>query len=404
MLTLVLNAGSTSMKFKLYGMGNGEQVLAQGNCQRLGLKNSTVKFVGPYGETRMITTDLGDHLEAMDLTLRLLSEGEGAPLGNVKDLGAIGHRIAMGGPDATKSKLIDEDVISAIEQYAYITPLHSPPQVAAIRACQKLLGGSFPQVAGFDTAFHQTIPKEVYFCPIPYEYYEKYGVRRLGFHGLSHQYIAGRYFQLTHKDTKGSRVVTCHLGGGSSLSAIRDGKSIDNTLGFGTGQGLMCGTRAGTFDHTAIAHLMRVTGKSFDEIEDDLQTRSGFLGVSGVSSDVGDVEQSAHAGNERSQLALDMFTCQIKKYIGAYTFLMGGLDAVLFAGGIGENSEYVRRRVCQGLESIGILLDERLNSEYNHKEGRISQVGSPVDLWVIPTNEELVIARDTFGVVQRLGM
>jgi len=389
------------MKFKLYDMGKGEQVLAQGNCQRLGLKNSEVKFVGPDGESRLIKTDLRGHLDAMDLTLRLLSEGEGAPLASVKNLGAIGHRIAVGGPGAGNSKLIDEDVISAIEQHAYIAPLHSPPQVAAIRACQKLLGGDFPQVAGFDTAFHQTIPKEVYFCPIPYEYYEKYGVRRMGYHGLSHQYVAERYAELTGKSLEGTRIVTCHLGGGSSLSAVKDGKSIDNTLGFGTGQGLMCGTRAGTFDHSAIAHLIRVTGKNFDEIEDDLQLRSGLLGVSGVSSDAKDVEQAARAGNERAQLALDMLTCQIKKYIGAYTFLMGGLDAVLFTAGIGENSKYVRSRVCQGLEGMGLALDDRLNTEHNHKEGRISRPGSPVDLWVIPTNEELVIARDTFAIVTK---
>jgi len=400
MLTLVLNAGSSSMKFKLFDMAGGELVLAQGNCQRLGLGDSEVKFSGPDGKTRLLTRDLGNHLEAMDLTLRLLSEGEGAPLPSVKSLGAIGHRIAVGGPGAVKSKLIDADVVAAIESYAYVAPLHSPPQVATIRACQKLLGSDFPQVAGFDTAFHQTIPEEVYSYPIPYEYYEKYGVRRLGFHGLSHQYVAERYAQLCGKSLEGTRVVTCHLGGGSSLSAVKDGRSMDNTLGFGTGEGLMCGTRAGTLDHTAIAHLIRVTGKSFDEVEDDLHLRSGLLGVSGVSSDARDVEESARAGNERAQLALDMLVIQIKKYIGAHTFLMGGLDAVLFAGGIGENSEYIRGRVCQGLDGMGILLDERLNAELNHKEGRISKADSPVDLWVIPTNEELVIARATFDIVR----
>jgi len=400
MLTLVLNAGSSSMKFKLYDMAGAEQVIAGGNCQRVGLKNSEVKFVGSDGQTRLITTDIKDHLEAMDLTLRLLSEGAEAPLASLKELGCIGHRIAVGGPKATKSKLIDEDVIDAIEQHAHIAPLHSPPQVATIRACQKLLGKNFPMVAGFDTAFHRTIPKEVYFCPIPYEYYEKYGVRRVGFHGLSHQYVAERFAQLTDRNLEGTRVITCHLGGGSSLTAIKDGKSMDNTLGFGTGQGLMCGTRAGTFDHSAIAHLIRVSGKSFEQIEEDLQLRSGFLGVSGVSSDAKDVEQSASEGNERAQLALDMLTIQIKKYIGAYTFLMGGLDAVVFTAGIGENSEYIRRRVCEGLEGVGIKLDEHLNAKFNHKEGRISQSGSPVDLWVIPTNEELVIARDTFSIVK----
>ena len=399
MFILVLNAGSTSMKFKLYDMSDGQRVLSEGNCQRLGFPDSEVKLVGKDGTRRIVIENLANHMYAMDMILRLLCQGESAVLGSVRQLAAIGHRVAVGGPQLVKSMIIDEEVIAQIEKYAYIAPLHSPPQVAAIRACQKLLGKDFPQVAGFDTAFHRSIPKEIYFCPIPYEYYEKYGVRRMGFHGLSHQYITERYAQLSGNSLEGRRIVSCHLGGGASLTAVKDGKSLDNTLGFGTGEGLMCGTRAGSFDHSAISYLIRATGKDFEEISKDLQMRSGLLGVSGVSGDVRDVEESARAGNERAQLALDMLTYQIKKYIGAYAFIMGGLDAVLFSGGIGENSVYMRKRVCHGLENFGLCLDEDLNEQLNHKEGRISIQDSPVDLWIIPTNEELIIAKDTLRLV-----
>ena len=402
MLILILNAGSTSMKFKLYDMSAGARVLAQGNCQRVGLKDSEIKFIGPSGEKHELLMDLADHQQAMDLTLRLLSQGDTAVIDGVEKLDAIGHRVAVGGPKMVKSALIDGYVVAEIEKYAQAAPLHTPLQVATIRACRKLLGDGFPMVAGFDTAFHQTMPKEVYFCPIPYEFYEDYGMRRMGYHGLSHQYIVERYAELTGENLQGTRIVSCHLGGGSSLSAVKDGKSMDNTLGFGTGEGLMCGTRAGTFDHSAIAHLIEVTGKDFCEIEEILQRRSGLLGVSGISSDAKELEDHAAKGNERARLALDMLSVQIKKYIGAYAFLMGGLDTVLFAGGIGENSVHMRESVCEGLEGLGIRLDKQLNAALNRREGRISAEGSPVELWVIPTNEELVIARDTLDIVRAL--
>ena len=399
MLILVLNAGSTSMKFKLFDMKpDNQQVIAEGNCQRVGIRGSEVRCTGPDGKKQLINTQLANHLEAMDFVLALLREGESSAFG-LEKLSAIGHRIAVGGTKMLKATLIDEQVICEVEKHAYIAPLHSPPQVATIRACQKLLGGGFPMVAGFDTAFHQSIPKEIYFCPIPYEYYENFGVRRMGFHGLSHQYITERYGKLSGKGLEGSRIVSCHLGGGVSLSAVKDGRSLDNSLGFGTGEGLMCGTRAGGFDHSAIAHLIKVTGKSFETISNELTFKSGLLGVSGVSGDARDVEEAAAAGNERAQLALDMLAVQIKKYMGSYTFLMGGLDAVIFSGGIGENSSYIRKQVCRGLENLGIKLDSQLNTALNQKEGRISAQDSPVGLWVIPTNEELVIARDTFTIV-----
>jgi len=402
MFILILNAGSTSMKFKLYDMGRGAQVLAEGNCQRVGLKGSEIKFTGPDGEKREFIMELANHGQAMDLTLRLLCEGKTAVINGVEKLDAIGHRIAAGGPKMVKSMPINADVVNEIEKYAHIAPLHTPLQIATIQACRELLGDDFPMVASFDTAFHQTIPKEIYFCPIPYEYYEEYGMRRMGYHGLSHQYITERYAELTGKSLSGTRIVSCHLGGGSSLSAVKDGKSMDNTLGFGTGEGLMCGTRAGTFDHSAIAHLIQATGKNFDEIEDILQRCSGLLGVSGISSDARDLEYHASQGNERAQLALDMLAFQIKKYIGAYAFLMGGMDAVLFAGGIGENSQLMREGVCEGLEGLGLQLDKEYNSALNGKEGRISAKGSPVELWIIPTNEELIIARDTANIVRDL--
>jgi len=396
---LVLNAGSSSLKFKLYDMSADARVVAEGNCQRVGLPSGEIKYVGPGGEKKVFEMPLPTYDEALSQTIQLLTKGEGKVLDSVRDIDAIGHRIAMGGPHYRNSVRIDDAVINAVEALQDVTPLHTPPQIHTIRACRKLLGEDFPMAAGFDTAFHQTIPPEGYLYPIPYEYYEKHAVRKFGFHGLSHHFVVERYGQLRDGGLAGTRVVTCHMGGGSSVTAVLNGESQENSFGFGTGESLVCGTRCGIFDHAAIGYLMEKEDISFERVEEILHKESGLLGLSGISSDEKELEELAMQGNKRAKLAVDILMRQVKKYIGSYAFLMGGLDAIVFTGGIGENSDYCRAGICRGLEEFGVLLDEDANRAFNRSEHRISKPESKVDIWIIPTNEELVIARDTASII-----
>lgn len=395
MKILVINAGSSSVKFKLYDMQQ-DKLLAEGNCQRVGLSGSEVKYVLADGSKTRILQNLATHSEALAKIFELLTSGDTKVLDSIDEISAVGHRVSMGGPKYVRSVRIDDAVIEEIESLTDITPLHTPPQAMAIRACREILGKHFPMVAGFDTAFHQTMPEVSYIYPIPYEYYEKYGVRRYGFHGLSHQFVVERYAEIT--GGKLGKIATCHLGGGSSVTAVLDGKSIDNTFGFGTGQGVLCGTRVGSFDHVAIGYLMQKTKLTYEQIEDVLHRDSGLRGISGTSSDEKELEDHAAAGDSRARLALDVMAHQVKKYIGAYTFEMGGLNTIIFTGGIGENSDLMRSFVCRGLEGVGVVLDEKANTNFNRSEHKISAPGSKVDIWIIPTNEELVIARDTMRI------
>lgn len=395
MKVLVLNAGSCSLKFKLYDMDSSEQVLAEGNCQRVGLETGEIKYIREGCPNITLTPPLPTHQDALKYAIQLLTQGEGAVLSSIHQIGAVGHRLSMGGSRFVQSVEIDDAVIQEISSFREITPLHTPAQVATLEACRKLMG-EVPMAAGFDTAFHQTIPLVNQLFPIPYRYYEELGVRRYGFHGLSHQFVAERYWELTKRSPKGHRMVICHLGGGASLTAVQDGASRNNTFGMGTGLGMLSGSRCGTCDTSAVGYIMGKESKTFDQVFELLHRESGLLGISGVSSDAYEVEKAALAGNQRAILALDMMTQQVKQYIGSYAFEMGGLDTILFTGGIGENSDYVRERCCQGLEAFGIRLDALANREHNHSEHCISQPDSPVDIWIIPTNEELLIARDTY--------
>lgn len=398
MKTLVINAGSSSVKFKLYDMER-RAVLAEGNCQRVGLPGSELKYERSDGTKFKYVEDLPDHNAALGRIFGLLTGGDTKVLDSMAELGAVGHRVSMGGPKYVSSVLVDDEVLAELERVSVITPLHNPPQIKGIRVCREILGEDFPMVAGFDTAFHQTMPMESYIYPVPYRYFEEHDVRRFGFHGLSHQFVVERYAELTGESLAGSRIVTCHLGGGSSVTAVKDGKSVDNTFGFGTGEGVLCGTRAGTFDHVAVGYLAERENLTYEQMEDVLHRESGLLGISGLSSDEKELEDLAAAGNARAQLALDIMARQVKKYIGAYAFAMGGLDAVIFTGGIGENSDVMRAMVCRGLEGFGISLDAGRNTALNRGEGEISAAGAGVGVWIIPTNEEFVIARDTARLV-----
>jgi acetate kinase len=399
MKILVINSGSSSVKFKLFDMTN-ESVIAEGNCQRVGLADSELKFELAGGKKQKLVEDLPDHTAALRRIFELLTTGETRVLESMDELDAIGHRFSMGGLPYKSSILIDDAVLEAAEGVVDITPLHSPPQIKGVRVCRELLGDKIPMVAGLDVAFHTTIPKETFLYPIPYRYFEKYNVRKYGFHGLSHQFVVERYAELTGKALEGTRIVTCHLGGGSSITAVQDGKSIDNTFGFGTGEGPGCGSRAGTVDHVMLGYLMQKEGLSYSEMEDILHRESGLLGVSGISSDEKELEDLAAEGNERAQLALDILARQLKKYIGSYAFEMGGLDTIIFTGGIGENSDVMRAMITDGLEAFGVDLDKTANVELNRKEAKISAPGSRVEIWTIPTNEELMIAEETKRLVE----
>ena len=403
MKVLVLNAGSSSMKFKVYAMNGLEaDVLAEGNCQRVGLENSEIKYERTGAEKQKLILDLPSHQDALAQILKMLTSGSTKVIDSIQQLDAVGHRVSMGGAKYVTSVLLNEEVVGEIESLRDATPLHTPPQMNTIYACQKLLGKDFPMVVGFDTAFHQTMPPASYLYGIPYEFYEKHGLRKFCFHGLSHQFVTERYAEITGKNLEGTKIITCHLGGGSSVTAVQNGKSVDNSFGFGSGEGPVCGTRAGSFDHSAIPYMMQRANLTYEEVEDILNRKSGLLGLSGISSDEKELEELAMQGNARAKLALDVKTQQVKKYIGSYAFEMGGLDAIVFTGGIGENSEYCRSLICKNLEAFGIKLDEKANVDFNRTEHKISAPDSQVEIWIIPTNEELVIARDTKRMIEAL--
>lgn len=390
---LVINAGSTSVKFRLFDMETST-VVAEGNCQKVGRQDSELKFVKENGGKTLITLPLLTHGDALLKIIEMLTSGDTKIIENIREIGAVAHRVSMGGPKYLKTVEVTEDVILTVEGLSDITPLHNPPQAKVMRACREIFGADFPMAVGFDTAFNATIPLVAHIYPVPYRYYEQHQFRKYGFHGLSHQFVSERCAELSGRDPKGTRVISCHLGGGSSVCAIKDGISIDNSFGIGTGQGPACGTRAGTIDHAGIGYLMKRENITYDEAEEILHRESGLLGLSGISSDEKEIEDAAANGDARAQLTLDVMAYQIKNYIGSYAFAMGGLDTVIFTGGIGENSDFMRAKICDGLSEFGIVLDENANVKFNRREHKISAATSKVDIWIIPTNEEYVIARD----------
>ena len=388
------------MKYQLIDMED-ESVIAKGNCERIGVDGH---FKHTTGDGRVYETDvvMNNHTEAfVQIKNALISEEYGV-IKNLDEVSAIGHRIVQGGALFSESVLVNEDVIKGIESLIPLAPLHNAAHVQGIRACLDVFGTEVPEVVVFDTAFHSTMPPKAFTYPVPYEYYEKYAVRRYGFHGTSHRYVSNRCAELMGKDIKDLKIITCHLGNGSSITAIKGGKVIDTSMGLTPLDGIMMGTRTGSLDPSVVTFIAEKEGFTPSEMDTLLNKKSGFLGISGVSSDDRDVTAAAESGNARAQLAIDILEYQILKYIGSYTAALGGVDAIVFTAGIGENQCSHRINVCNNLSYMGVKVDADLNAKaIRGVEGKISTPDSTVDVFVIPTNEELVIARDTMALVQK---
>jgi acetate kinase len=385
---MAINAGSSSLKFQLFEMPS-ENVLTKGLVERIGL-NEAVFTITVNGEKQTEVTDIPDHAVAVKILVdKLLSTGI---IKSYDEITGVGHRVVHGGERFNDSVLLTEETIEQIEKLSDLAPLHNPANVVGIKAFRDILP-NVPAVAVFDTAFHQTMPEQSYLYSLPYEYYEKYGIRKYGFHGTSHKYVSERAAELLGRPIDQLRLISCHLGNGASIAAIEGGKSIDTSMGFTPLAGVAMGTRSGNIDPALIPYIMEKTGKTADEVINVLNKESGMLGISGFSSDLRDIEQGSEEGNERAELALQVFASRIHKYVGSYAARMSGLDAIIFTAGIGENSTEIRSRVLRGLEFMGVYWDPALNN-VRGKEAFISYPHSPVKVLIIPTNEEVMIARD----------
>ncbi|WP_313164720.1 acetate kinase [Sedimentibacter sp.] len=392
MNVLVINCGSSSLKYQLINM-NDESVLAKGLVERIGIEGSVLKHEKTGQNKVVIEEVMKNHKDAINLVLKALVDENHGAVKDLSEVDAVGHRVVHGGEKFAGSVVITDEVVNAMKECIELAPLHNPPNIIGIEACQELLP-DVPMVGVFDTAFHQTMPAESYIYPLPYELYEEMGIRRYGFHGTSHKYVSERVAALTGKSLEGMKIVTCHLGNGASLTAIKDGKSFDTTMGMTPLEGLVMGTRCGDIDPAIVTYLINNKKMTAEQVDNLMNKKSGVLGISGVSSDFRDIEAAAKEGNERAQLALEKFDYTVRKYIGSYAAAMGGLDVVVFTAGLGENSASNRCNICKGLEFLGIEIDDCRN-DIRGQEVEISKQGSKVKVFVIPTNEELMIARDT---------
>jgi acetate kinase len=405
MKILVLNSGSSSLKYQLFD-SETEEVLAKGIAERIGVVGGGGKITHEtVGNGKVeIEVEMPDHDTAVNHVFALLTDPEHGAISDMSEISAVGHRVVHGGERFVESTMVNEAIVEEIDKLSQLAPLHNPPNLKGIRACMRLMPG-VPQVAVFDTAFHATIPEHAFMYALPYKYYTDYGVRRYGFHGTSHRFVSGQAQKMLAAaglDTTKTRIITCHLGNGCSMTAVVGGKAIDTSMGMTPAEGLVMGTRSGDLDPAILLYLARELGASPDDIDDLINKRSGLLGVSGVSSDMRDVQDAAEGDNHRAALAVAIFCYRIKKYIGAYAAAMGGLDAVVFTGGIGENSADVRARVCEGMEFLGMELDVEKNSSLKGPAD-ISKPSGKVRILLVPTNEELMIERDTAEVVARAG-
>ncbi len=398
MKILVVNAGSSSLKYQLLDMED-ESVIAKGNCDRIGI-DGHISHKTFDGRSYAADCDFPTHTEAFEKLVEVLTTGDAAVISSMSEISAVGHRIVQGAEVFDKPCLVTEEIIDKIDELRDLAPVHNHAHALALRACTKVIPETTPQVAVFDTAFHQTMPKKAFMYGLPYEDYENYGVRKYGFHGTSHRFVSAKYAKETGKSLEGLNIVTCHLGNGSSVTAVKDGKSIDTSMGFTPLDGLLMGTRTGAIDPSAVTFVAEKHGFTAAEMSDYMNKKSGFLGISGVSSDNRDISDAADHGNERAQLAKEMLVYDIKKYIGSYAAVMNGLDVVIFTGGIGENAPDVRVDVCADMDVFGIKIDEKVN-DCKGKLVKISTEDSKVEVWVIPTNEELLIARDTLELVSK---
>ena len=394
MKILVLNCGSSSLKYQLFDMKD-ESVMAKGLVEMIGLDGSVITHRPANKDKIRIETDIPDHATAIRLVISCLVNPEYGVIKSMDEIDAVGHRTVHGGMVFTESCLITDEVVEQMESLIDLAPLHNPPVITGIKACQQTMPG-VPMVGVFDTAFHQTMPPESFLYALPYEYYEKYGVRRYGFHGTSHRFVSARCLELMG-NPEHSKIITCHLGNGSSISAIIDGKCHSTSMGFTPLEGLIMGTRSGDIDPAIISYMMKKTGKDLPEIENVLNKQSGLLGLSGVSSDMRFIEQAADEGNVRAQQALDCWKHKLVRYIGACAADMNGVDAIVFTAGIGENDPGKRAEICANLTYLGLELDEEAN-QMRGEERLISTPNSKVQVYVIPTDEELMIARDTAAI------
>ena len=398
MKILVLNCGSSSIKYKLYDMNN-DQVLASGGVERIGLDNAFIKVALPNGEKKQIMHDMPDHKEGVNFVFQVLLDKEIGALQSVNEIDAVGHRVVQGGDIYTESVLVTPQVEKDIEDLCELAPVHNPGHLRGIKAVDELMP-NVPQVCVFDNAFHSTMPDYAYLYAIPYDLYEKYHVRRYGFHGTSHRYVSKRVCEFLGKDIKTQRIITCQIGNGASIAAVKYGKCIDTSMGMTPLEGLMMGSRSGDIDAAAVTYLMEKLGKKPQEMSDFLNKKSGVLGITGISSDMREIENAALEGNERAQLALNMYNYRIKKYIGAYAAAMGGVDIIVWTAGVGENQTDTRIDACSDLEFLGIKIDAEKNKTRG-QETIISTDDSKVTVCVIPTDEELVIARDTMRLASK---
>jgi len=396
MKVLVVNSGSSSVKYHLYQMPQTE-VLAKGLVDRIGEEDSELSLFY-QSKTRTFPAKVGDVGEAMELILRTLISHEVGVLHEISEIDAVGHRVVHGGEEFTGSVVINEDVIASIEKFADLAPLHNPPNLAGIRAAQHHLPNA-TQVACFDTAFHATIPKVAYMYALPYELYEKYGIRRYGFHGISHRYVARRAAALMGRGKYDINAITCHLGNGCSITAVKNGHSVDTSMGLTPLEGVPMGTRSGDLD-PAIIFFLEEKGYDVGTLNDLCNKKSGLLGLSGISNDMRDLEESASKGNERAKLAIDVFCYRIKKYIGAYAAILDTVDVVVFTGGIGENAVLMREKICDAVSQIGLELDRQANKAAVGREAEVSTQDSEVRVFVIPTNEQVAIANDTYELTK----
>ena len=399
MIILVVNAGSSSLKYQLIDMSD-ESVIAKGNCDRIGI-DGHINHKTADGRVLDEDCSFPTHTEAFMKLVDCLTKGDAKVIDSMDEISAVGHRIVQGADVFDKSVLVTDEIIDKIDELRELAPVHNHAHALALRACKSVIPANVPQVVVFDTAFHQTMPPKAYMFGLPYEDYEKLHVRKYGFHGTSHRFVSKALADAMGRDVKDLKIVSCHLGNGSSITAVDGGKSVDTSMGFTPLDGVVMGTRTGSVDPSAVTFVADKHGFTPSQMSEYMNKKSGFLGVSGVGSDNRDIQEAANNGNQKAQLVSDMLAYEIQKYIGAYTAAMNGIDAVLFTGGIGENSWEVREQVCQNMDYFGIKIDEALNRTIRGKLTKISTSDSKIEVWIVPTNEELLIARDTLALISK---
>lgn len=401
MKILVINCGSSSVKYQLFDMSS-ENVLAKGNVERIGMDTAILTHQSTGKEVIKKVAQILEHNEAIRQVLRSLLDQQTGVISSVGEIAAVGHRVVHGGESFSDAALINDEVKQSIRQYFELAPLHNPANLKGILAFEEVLGSDVPMVAVFDTAFHQTMPEESYLYAIPMVLYKRHKIRRYGFHGTSHKYVSQRLEEITRQSNQGKKIISCHIGNGASITAILDGKSYDTSMGMTPLEGLIMGTRSGDLDPSIIGYAMEKEDLTITEANSMLNKHSGLVGISGLSSDVRDIVEAMNQGHSGARLAFNMYIKRIRKYIGAYAAEMNGVDTIIFTGGVMENSPLVRKSVCDGLTFLGLSLDEELNELSAPRERKISSTSSRIDLYIIPTNEELMIARDTLRVIQSM--